>query len=152
MIKLYIPSRPDDLPSPLVVMLHGCTQSADDFAAGTRMNFAAEKCGCFVVYPEQAQAANASKCWNWFRSDDLPSADPPRMRTIDLNVSAAGTNKALQGFATLTRMLDRVAVECHNETTAQAWSRGFFVHMKNVILLGRNALNVWRWLPQTSST
>jgi poly(hydroxyalkanoate) depolymerase family esterase len=68
--KLYIPSRRGDGPSPLIVMLHGCTQSADDFAAGTRMNFAAEVRGCFVVYPEQPQAANASNCWNWFRSSD----------------------------------------------------------------------------------
>jgi poly(hydroxyalkanoate) depolymerase family esterase len=68
--KLYIPGRQDDEPNPLIVMLHGCTQSADDFAAGTRMNFAAEVRGCFVVYPEQPQAANASKCWNWFRSAD----------------------------------------------------------------------------------
>lgn len=68
--KLYIPSPRDEGPCPLVVMLHGCTQSADDFAAGTRMNFAAEQRGCFVVYPEQPQAANASKCWNWFRSSD----------------------------------------------------------------------------------
>lgn len=68
--KLYIPSRQGDEPNPLIVMLHGCTQSADDFAAGTRMNFAAEVRGCFVVYPEQPQAANASKCWNWFRSAD----------------------------------------------------------------------------------
>lgn len=67
--KLYIPSRVDGS-RPLIVMLHGCTQSADDFAAGTRMNFAAEARGCFVVYPEQPQAANASKCWNWFRSGD----------------------------------------------------------------------------------
>jgi poly(hydroxyalkanoate) depolymerase family esterase len=68
--KLYIPSGHDGEPRPLIVMLHGCTQSADDFAAGTRMNFAAEKRGCFVVYPVQPQAANASKCWNWFRSSD----------------------------------------------------------------------------------
>ena len=51
-------------------MLHGCTQSADDFAAGTRMNFAAEAQGCFVVYPEQPAAANASRCWNWFKRSD----------------------------------------------------------------------------------
>jgi poly(hydroxyalkanoate) depolymerase family esterase len=68
--KLYIPSRHDDQPSPLIVMLHGCKQSADDFAAGTRMNFAAEARDCFVVYPEQPQAANPAKCWNWFRSSD----------------------------------------------------------------------------------
>jgi poly(hydroxyalkanoate) depolymerase family esterase len=68
--KLYIPSQHDGQPCPLIVMLHGCTQSADDFAAGTRMNFAAETHRCFVVYPEQPQAANASRCWNWFRAGD----------------------------------------------------------------------------------
>lgn len=68
--KLYIPSRREDKPRPLIVMLHGCTQSADDFAAGTRMNFGAEARDCFVVYPEQPQTANASKCWNWSRSAD----------------------------------------------------------------------------------
>jgi poly(hydroxyalkanoate) depolymerase family esterase len=68
--KLYIPSIREAGPRPLIVMLHGCTQSADDFAAGTRMNFVAEAHGCFVVYPEQPQAANASKCWNWFRPGD----------------------------------------------------------------------------------
>ena len=51
-------------------MLHGCLQTADDFSAGTRMNFAAEESSCFVVYPEQPAAANASKCWNWFRPGD----------------------------------------------------------------------------------
>jgi len=51
-------------------MLHGCLQSADDFSAGTRMNFAAEESSCFVVYPEQPAAANASKCWNWFKQSD----------------------------------------------------------------------------------
>lgn len=68
--KLYVPSRRADGPRPLIVMLHGCTQSADDFAAGTRMNFAAEEHGCFVAYPEQPAAANVSRCWNWFKGGD----------------------------------------------------------------------------------
>jgi poly(hydroxyalkanoate) depolymerase family esterase len=68
--KLYIPSSRGKGPRPLIVMLHGCTQSPDDFAAGTRMNFVAEEHACFVVYPEQSSAANASKCWNWFKTGD----------------------------------------------------------------------------------
>jgi poly(hydroxyalkanoate) depolymerase family esterase len=68
--KLYVPSQYRGQPLPLIVMLHGCTQSPDDFAAGTRMNLRAEEYNCFVVYPEQAASANISKCWNWFRPGD----------------------------------------------------------------------------------
>lgn len=71
--KLYLPRgySADAGPSlPLVVMLHGCTQSPDDFAAGTRMNQLADAHGFVVAYPAQAPRANGSKCWNWFRSDD----------------------------------------------------------------------------------
>jgi poly(hydroxyalkanoate) depolymerase family esterase len=68
--KLYIPSNYRGQPLPLVVMLHGCTQTADDFAAGTCMNVIAEERGCFVVYPEQPVAAHPARCWNWFRRSD----------------------------------------------------------------------------------
>jgi poly(hydroxyalkanoate) depolymerase family esterase len=68
--KLYVPSQYRGQPLPLIVMLHGCTQSPDDFAAGTRMNLRAEEDNCFVVYPEQTASANISKCWNWFRPGD----------------------------------------------------------------------------------
>jgi poly(hydroxyalkanoate) depolymerase family esterase len=54
----------------MVVMLHGCTQTPEDFAAGTRMNALAERHRFLVLYPAQAANANGQKCWNWFRSAD----------------------------------------------------------------------------------
>jgi poly(hydroxyalkanoate) depolymerase family esterase len=68
--KLYIPSGYAKQRMPLVVMLHGCSQTADAFADGTRMNTLAEEQQCFVLYPEQTQAANRSRCWNWFKRGD----------------------------------------------------------------------------------
>jgi poly(hydroxyalkanoate) depolymerase family esterase len=65
--KLYVPPNAGDQPRPLVVMLHGCTQDADDFAAGTAMNRAAKAQGFYVLYPIQSHEANPQKCWNWFK-------------------------------------------------------------------------------------
>lgn len=65
--KLYIPPTAGREPLPLVVMLHGCTQNPDDFAAGTAMNEVAQAKGCYVLYPAQSRQANPQGCWQWFK-------------------------------------------------------------------------------------
>jgi len=53
---------------PLVVMIHGCGQNANDFMAGTQMNQIAERNNFIVIYPEQSSAHNATNCWNFFET------------------------------------------------------------------------------------
>ncbi|MEM7567698.1 MAG: PHB depolymerase family esterase [Pseudomonadota bacterium] len=61
---------PEGAPEGLLVMLHGCTQTPEDFARGTRMNHAAAEAGLAVAWPQQGPAHNPQSCWNWFRLED----------------------------------------------------------------------------------
>jgi poly(hydroxyalkanoate) depolymerase family esterase len=69
--RLYIPAGDVDGTRAMVMMIHGCRQTAASFAAATRMNRLADQCGFAVLYPDQADAANLRRCWNWFESQTL---------------------------------------------------------------------------------
>ncbi len=68
--KLYVPAGLEPGQAPLLLMLHGCTQSAEDFALGTRMNSLAGAQGYVIAYPQQSAQRNRNRCWNWFRGGD----------------------------------------------------------------------------------
>ena len=52
---------------PLVVVLHGCFQNAEDFDRTSGWSSLARKHGFALLYPEQKPANNANLCFNWFR-------------------------------------------------------------------------------------
>jgi poly(hydroxyalkanoate) depolymerase family esterase len=87
---LYEPANRSQSPAPLLVLLHGCKQDAADFAAGTRMNEAAEAAGVVVLYPEQSLAANLLRCWNWYALHDRSNKDG------DASVIAAMTRQVMR--------------------------------------------------------
>ncbi|MCO6382660.1 PHB depolymerase family esterase [Oceanicola sp. 502str15] len=68
--RTYVPASAAAGATGIVMMLHGCTQTPEDFAIGTGMNALAERDGFVVIYPEQSRGANAQTCWNWFSPND----------------------------------------------------------------------------------
>ncbi len=64
--RLYVPAGAGPEPRPLVVALHGCFQTPEDFALGTQLNAAAERRRVLVLYPAQRPRDDPGRCWNWF--------------------------------------------------------------------------------------
>ena len=64
-VRVFVPSKAAT-PTPLVVMLHGCTQTADAFADATQMDAIAEKEGFVVAYPEQSADTIPTRCFRWY--------------------------------------------------------------------------------------
>jgi len=77
---------PDGLPdaAPLVVVLHGCTQTALSYERGTGWTELADRYGFAVLYPEQRRRNNPLRCFNWFKSEDMTrdSGEPLSIRQM----------------------------------------------------------------------
>jgi poly(hydroxyalkanoate) depolymerase family esterase len=85
--RLYVPAV-DAGPMPLVVALHGCWQTPEDFARGTRLNEAAERRHLLVLYPLQTQRENPTRCWNWFEPAQLDAGETGQLVEVVRHVMA----------------------------------------------------------------
>lgn len=136
--RLYLPVGYDAAgpARPLILMLHGCTQSPEDFATGTRMNLLADRHGFLVAYPQQIGKANHAKCWNWFRPEDQRGD--------------AGEPSILAGI------VQQVARE-HRVDTARVFVAGLSAGAAMAVILGRTrpdlvrAIGVHSGLPYASA-
>lgn len=95
--RLFRPSNTATPVRGVILMLHGCTQSPEDFATGTRMNDQAERHGLLVVYPEQARTHNVSRCWNWFRPGDRSRSGGEAALLADLAAAVAADHGVAPG-------------------------------------------------------
>ncbi|MCC5987132.1 MAG: hypothetical protein JJT95_05570 [Pararhodobacter sp.] len=105
--KLYLPASAPKRPRALILMLHGCTQTPDDFAIGTHMNALAEKHGLAIAYPAQTRGFNAASCWNWFEPGD--------------QTHGAGEPAILASLAARHAIPSRRCRRCAAAATLRAW-------------------------------
>ncbi len=86
---------PDGLPSgaPLIVVLHGCTQSAEAYDRGSGWSALADRFGFAVLYPEQQRGNNPNLCFNWFVPADTRRDGGEAESIREMVVAALGRHR-----------------------------------------------------------
>lgn len=113
--RVYVPTTlKKNSKSPVVIMLHGCQQTADDFAKGSRVEKWADKNKFIALFPEQNIAYNSFKCWNWI----LPA-----------------NNSRMGEAQVIIEMLDTVLNE-YNGDTERVFAAGMSAGASMVNILG----------------
>lgn len=129
--KVYVPRGLSKTTKPaVVVMIHGCEQNADVFAAGTRIMKWADKEKFIVLLPEQNPIYNPYKCWNWI---------------LPVNNSQYGETQVL------VEMLDKVLVK-YNGDENRVFAAGMSSGASMVNILGNCYANRFKALASHDGT
>jgi len=146
--RLYLPVDYDaSAPMPLVVMLHGCKQDGETFAAGTRMNALADRERFTVLYPEQRTLANPDRCWNWFdvsshRGDGEAAIIAGMVRAVRAAYSVDASRVYVAGLSSGAAMASILA-SCHAELFAAcAIHSGVMFQAAHSVGTARHAIEV----------
>ncbi len=146
--RLFIPSTFNQSKrGTMLVMLHGCTQNADDFARGTRMDVIAEEQGFLVLYPEQVPEANPRGCWNWFspghqrRGAGEPDILSALIHQIGAQYGADEARVHLVGVSAGAAMAGLLAVACPHQFASLSMASGMSWRAASDV---PSALNVMR--------
>lgn len=132
--------------APLLVALHGCLQTPADFAAGTRFDEVGAHYGAIVVYPEQSQRANGSRCWNWFRRNDQRrrGGEPARiLRLVETLVRAYPVDREriyVVGLSAGGSMAAILGEQAPNVFTGVAVAAGVALHSSDNLLTALAAM------------
>lgn len=108
------------MPAPLMVMLHGCGQTAEVFAKSTRMNSLADQMGFVVLYPEEDKASNSSNCWNWFLRDNAVRGGGElgivtgMVDEVRKNIAINPTHIGVAGFSAGAALTSNL-IACHSD-------------------------------------
>lgn len=90
---LYTPPTRGSKPPALMVMLHGCKQSAEVLAHGTRMNALADREGFIVLYPEQPRRAHPQCCWHWYDPEHVGAREADGIsRLVEQTIAQTGAD------------------------------------------------------------
>jgi poly(hydroxyalkanoate) depolymerase family esterase len=72
---IYSPKTLLKTNAPMLMVLHGCSQTAEEVANQSGWNKLADSLGMLVVYPQQHLMNNPSRCFNWFRKEDITKGE-----------------------------------------------------------------------------
>jgi poly(hydroxyalkanoate) depolymerase family esterase len=104
--ELYVPSTyRAGTPAPLVVALHGCTETANVYRQLSGWDRLAASKGFLVVFPQQSPSRNVLRCWNWFLQADTQrgSGEPALLagitRSIEHRYSVDARRVYVAGFS-----------------------------------------------------
>ncbi|WP_179400650.1 extracellular catalytic domain type 1 short-chain-length polyhydroxyalkanoate depolymerase [Burkholderia guangdongensis] len=126
---LYVPPRARRRRMPLVVMLHGCQQTIDEFAQGTRMNLLADQHGFAVLYPQQSVRAHAHGCWHWYEDTERAGRGEAHaiVSLVDALVAEHGFDASrvyVAGLSAGAGLASLLAVHCPERFAAVALHSG----------------------------